>query len=217
MDRDERSGSVTGLSRAGAIAAGIFWAGLGLWNASWWLGYSRDAGSGIFVLLALLVGAAAAYSLGRAIDARRQRAGALWLGRALALAGAAVAVAFPSVLYGEMVMLAQQGRSAGYDIEAALWHEVSVLPLGILPALVALRGGRVGGLLLLLLTAYGVADSIYHFDGVNYFPQARTDLVTRIIVNAPAVATAVLLFVGSHRWGAEEGIGLPRVLLPAAR
>lgn len=217
MARNGRFGPVTGLSRAGVIVGVIFWAGLGLWNASWWLSYGRDAGSGILVLLALLIGAAAAYSLGRAVDARRQRAGLLWAGRALALAGAAFAVAFPSVLYGEMVMLAQQGKPAGYDMEAALWHTVSVLPLGIVPALVALRWGRIGGLLLLLLTAYGIADSVYHFDGVNYFPQARTDLMTRIIVNAPAVATAVLLFVGSHRWGAEEGLRFPRPLLPAAR
>lgn len=205
------------LSRAGLIVALIFWVVLTLWNASWWLGYGRDPGSGILVALALLIGAASGYCLGRAVDARHQRAGLLWAGRALALAGAALAVAFPSVLYGEIVMLAQQGKSAGYDIEAALWHEFWVLPLGILPALVALRWGRIGGLLLLLLTAYGIADSVYHFGGVNYFPQASTNLMTRIIVNAPAVLTAVLLFVGSHGWGVEEGIRFPRGLLPAAR
>ena len=53
---------------------------------------------------------------------------------------------------------------ASYDIAAAIWHELRVLPLGLLPALLALRWGRVAGLLLLLLTAYGVADGLYHLD-----------------------------------------------------
>jgi hypothetical protein len=104
-------------SRAGLIVAGITWALLGLWNAGWWLGYGRDVGSGILVALALVIDAAAAYSLARAVDSRRQRVDLLWTGRALALAG--FAVAFPTVLYCEMAMLAQQGKTAGYDIEAA--------------------------------------------------------------------------------------------------
>jgi hypothetical protein len=91
------------------------------------------------------------------------------------------------------------------------------MPLGILPALVALRRGRIGGVLLLLLTAYGVADSIYHFGGVNYFPQASADLATRIMVNVPAVVTAALLVLGSDGWGGEEGIGFPREVAAAAR
>lgn len=207
---------MTRLNLAGRIVAVVFWVVLVLWNAGWWLGYSRDLGSGILVLLALLIGAVAAYCLGRAVDARRHRVGLLWAGRGLALAGAAFALAFPTVLYGEIVMLSQQGKSAGYDIEAALWHTIRVIPLGVLPGLVALRWARIGGLLLLVLTAYGIADGVYHFGGVNYFPEASTDLITKVISNAPAVVTAVLLFVGSERWRGEEGITFARASEAAA-
>lgn len=197
---------MSSLNLAGRIVAVAVWMVLALSNAGWWLGYSRDVGSGILVLLALLIGAAAAYCLGRAVDARRERVGLLWAGRALALVGATFAVAFPSVLYGEIVMLSQQGKSAGYDIEAALWHSIREIPLGVLPGLVALRWGRIGGLLLLALTAYGIADGVYHFGGVNYFPQASTNLMSQVIQTAPAVVTAALLFLGSEGWRGEESI-----------
>jgi membrane protein YqaA with SNARE-associated domain len=47
----------------------------------------RDPASAILDVLGLVIGGVAAYCLGRAVDARRQRVGFLWAGRALALAG----------------------------------------------------------------------------------------------------------------------------------
>jgi hypothetical protein len=201
------------LSRAALVVAIIGWLILAAVGFGY---YGGDPASAILGGLGLLVGAGAAYCLGRAIDARGERIGLLWAGRALALFGAAFAILFPAILYGEIVQLVQRGKAPTYDIEAAIWHEFRMLPLTIVPALVALRWARVGGLLFLLLAAYHVADGLYHFGGVNYYPEGITSLPELLIVNVPAFLTAALLFVGSEGWRGEEGGTLPRGLMRAA-
>ncbi|MDE3102338.1 MAG: hypothetical protein KGJ98_08895 [Chloroflexota bacterium] len=67
------------------------------------LSWGRDLASAILDALALLILAAAAYSSGAAL-------------------------AFPTVLYAEIVTLAQQGKAPTYDIEAAIWHSFWTLP-----------------------------------------------------------------------------------------
>lgn len=203
------------LSRAATIVAAVAWLVIGGSTIMWTIGYGRDLASAILDAVALVIGGVGAYCLGRAVDARRERAGFLWAGRALALFGAAVAVAFPTILYGEIVMLAQRGEKPTYDIESAMWHSLAVMPLTLVPALVALRWARIGGLLFLLLAAYGIADGVFHFAGVNYFPEARTDLAAFVSSHGPAVLTAVLLLVGSRGWRGEEGATFPDT--PAAR
>jgi len=190
------------LSKAALVVAIIGWLVLAAFGLGY---YEGDLAPAILDVLGLLIGAAAAYCFGRAIDARGQRAGLLWAGRALALAGAAVAIMFPAILYGEIVQLVQRGKAQPYDIEAAIWHEFRVMPLTVLPALVALRWARIGGLLFLLLAVYSIADGLYHFGGVNYYPEGATGLTELTIVNVPAVLTAALLLVGSERWRGEEG------------
>lgn len=204
-----------GLSGAATFVAVVVWVVLAFFNGMWTAFYGQDLASAILVVLALVIGVVAAYCLGRAVDARRERTGLLWAGRALALAGAAAAVAFPTVLYGEIAMLAQQREAPTYDIEAAIWHSFWTLPLTLVPALVALRWGRIGGILFVLLAAYAFLDSLYHFGGVNYFPEARTDLVTLVMANAPAFVTGVLLFVGASRWSGEPSVTLLRRPSPA--
>jgi hypothetical protein len=125
-------------------------------------------------------------------------------------------IIFPAILYGEIVQLIQRGRPLTYDIEAAIWHEFRVMPLTVVPALVALRWARIGGLLFLLLAAYSIAGGLYHFGGVNYYPEGATGLMDNLIVNVPAFLTAALLFVGSERWRGEEGGIFPRGVMRAA-
>ena len=204
------------LSRPALVVAISGWLLLASFSLMWTVFYGQDLASAILDGLAVLIEAVAAYCLGRAVDARGQRVGLLWVGRALALAGAAVAVVFPTVLYGEIVMLAQRGKAPTYDIEAAIWYEFRMMPLTVVPALVALRWGRIGGLLFLLLAAYSLADGLYLFGGVNYYPEAQTDLMTLLISNAPKVVTAALLVVGSEGWRGEEGGTFPRGVAPAA-
>jgi hypothetical protein len=195
------------LSRGALVVAFIGWlvlAGFGLGY------YEGDFASAILAALGLLIGAVAAYCLGRAVDARGERIGLLWAGRALALFGAAFAIIFPAILYGEIVQLIHRGKPLTYDIEAAIWYQFRMMPLTVVPALVALRWGRIGGLLFLLLGAFSIADGIYHFGGVNYYPEGATGLMELVVVNMPAFLTAALLFVGSEGWRGEEGGTFPR-------
>jgi hypothetical protein len=190
------------LSKAALVVAIIAW----LVYAAFAFGYfAGDLASAILGVLGLIVGAGAAYCLGRAVDARGQRIGLLWTGRALALLGAAFAIIFPSILYGEIVQLTQRGQPLSYDIQAAIWHEFRIMPLTVVPALVALRWARIGALLFALLAVYSIADGLYHFGGVDYYPEGATGLMDNVIVNVPAFLTAALLFFGSTRWRGEEG------------
>lgn len=195
------------LSRAGLAVAVVGWLVLAAFGFGY---YGGDIASAILGGLGLLIGVAAAYCLGRAIDERGQRVGLLWAGRAFALFGAAFAILFPAVLYGEIVQLVQRRKALTYDIEAAIWQQFRVLPLTVVPALLALRWGRIGGLLFLLLAVYNVADGLYHFGGVNYFPDGVSSLPELLLVNAPVVLTAALLYLGSAGWRDEEGGTFPR-------
>jgi hypothetical protein len=208
-----RIGVVEKLSRAALVVAIIAWLILAAFAFGY---YGGDLASAILGVLGLLIGAGAVYCLGRAVDARGERIGLLWAGRALALFGAAFVIIFPAILYGEIVQLIQRGRPLTYDIEAAIWHEFRVMPLTVVPALVALRWARIGGLLFLLLAAYSIAGGLYHFGGVNYYPEGATGLMDNLIVNVPAFLTAALLFVGSERWRGEEGGIFPRGVMRAA-
>jgi hypothetical protein len=213
MPGDHYMAHVPRLSRAALVVAIIGWLVLAAFGFGYFEG---DLASAILGGLGLLVGAGAAYCLGRAIDARGERIGLLWAGRALALFGAAFVILFPAILYGEIVQLVQLGKPQTYDIEAAIWHEFRVMPLTIVPALVGLRWARIGGLLFLFLAAYSVADGLYHFGGVNYYPEGAASLPELLIVNVPALLTAALLFVGSEGWHGEEGRALPRGLMRGA-
>jgi len=201
------------LSKAARVVAVVAWLILAAFAFGY---YGGDLASAILGVLGLLVGAGAAYCLGRAVDARGERIGLLWAGRALALFGAAFVIIFPAILYGEIVQLIQRGKPLTYDIEAAIWHEFRVMPLTLVPALVALRWGRIGGLLFLLLAAYSIADGLYHFGGVNYYPEGVTGLMDNVIANVPAFLTAALLFVGGRRWRGEGGGTFPRRVMSAA-
>lgn len=166
--------------------------------------YEGDLASAILGLLSLAVGALGAYCLGRAVDARGERVGFLWAGRALALAGVAVAIAFPAILYGEIVQLIHRAKPQTYDMEAAIWYQFRVMPLTVVPALVALRWGRIAAVLFILVAVYSVADGLVHFGGVNYFPEGASGLGELLLTNAPAFLTAALLLAGSESWRGDK-------------
>jgi hypothetical protein len=160
-----------------------------------------DAGSTLLFSAALLVVAIAVFCMRRAIDARGLRGRSLWVGRALGLLGAAVAISFPGVLYQEIAMLIGQGRALTYDIEAALWYEFRMMPLVVVPALVAFRWTRLGAVLFLLDGAFGVYVALVQPFGVVY-PEAAggwTGLPALDAILQPAFIPAVLLLVGSTR------------------
>lgn len=156
-------------------------------------------GPTILFATAALVAALGALCVGRAIDAENVRARLLWVGRALALLGAAVTIAFPAVLYEEIAMLASQGRRPTYDIEAAMWHEFLLMPLVVVPAFIALRSARLGAALFVLDGMFQVIETLYHPFG-NFFPEASASgpfgvLILDVLIQ-PAFITAALLLLG---------------------
>ncbi len=169
----------------------------------WLVAFSgTDVGSTILGATALLLGALAVLGVGRAIDTPRARGRALWAGRALGLLGAVVAISFPAVLYQEIAMLVGQGRPLTYDIERALWFEFAMMPLVVVPALVALRWSRVGGVLFLLEGVFRIVVSVTQPFGVLY-PEATGSGFIGIpvldLLLQPGFITAALLLFGSSR------------------
>ncbi len=171
-----------------------------------------DLGSTILFATALLVVAVAVLCAGRAIDAASLRDRLVWVGRALGLLGAAVAISFPAVLYQEIAMLIGQSRALTYDIEAALWYEFRTMPLLVVPALVALRWARVGGLLFLLDGIFNVFVASFQPFGVVY-PEAASSAWIGI---PPVFITAALLLLGSTRGSNERRPG-PSALTVTSR
>lgn len=154
----------------------------------------------------LFAAAALATALGalcgaRAMDAQNLRSRLLWVGRALALLGAAVAIVFPAMLYGEIAMLAGQGRRPTYDIEAAMWHEFQLMPLVVVPAFVALRWARMGAALFVLSGVFNAIEMLYHPFG-NFYPEAGGagpfGVLVLDLLAQPAFITAALLIIGGR-------------------
>lgn len=60
-----------------------------------------------------------------------------------------------------------------------------------------------------------MADGLYHFGGVNYYPEGVSSLPELLLVNMPALLTAALLYLGSAGWRDDEGGTFPRLARPA--
>ena len=162
---------------------------------------ATDVGSALLFATALYIAAVAVRCVGCAIDAPSLGQRLLWTGRALGLVGAAIAVSFPATLYQEIAVLVAQGRPLTYDIERAIWYEVGMMPLTIVPALVAFRWARAGGLLFVLGGTITVAVAWLQPFGEIY-PEARGTGITGIrvldLLCQPAFVTAGLLLVGAR-------------------
>lgn len=178
----------------------IVWA-LVAFVAVWIVAFSgTDPASAILFVLAIVALAAAVLCAGRAIAARGIHRKLLWVGRVLALVGAAVAVSFPAVLYQEIATLVGQGRAPTYDIQRALWYEAASMPFVVVPALVALRWPRLGGVLLALDGSLNIIQSVYQPFGVLYpeaSPGGWTGVGLLSLIMQPALIAAALLVFGS--------------------
>lgn len=165
----------------------------------WLVAFSgTDAGSAILFAVAILLGGGAVVCGARAISAAGGREALLWAGRALGLLGAAVAISFPATLYQEIAMLAAQGRRATYDIERALWYEMRMMPLVVVPALLALRWPRAGGVLFLLEGAFAIFVSLARPFGVIY-PEATGGGGVDLLAQTPPFVAGALLLLGTVR------------------
>lgn len=128
-----------------------------------------DPASMILFALAIVFGGAAVFCVGRAIDAQGMRAKALWIGRALGLVGAAVAVSFPAVLYQEVgVVISKDDLHDLAWLPTAIWYEFLAMPLVLVPAFVALRWSRTGAVLFLLDGAYNIFLALFQPFGELY-------------------------------------------------
>ncbi|MDE3113745.1 MAG: hypothetical protein KGN00_09910 [Chloroflexota bacterium] len=154
-----------------------------------------DTASTILFSAALVVVAPAFLCFTRAISSRRVRARIAWTGRALALVGTAVAIAFPGILYGEVLMLLGRGQDPSALVPGIVQSAV-LIPATAIPALLSLRWTRLGGYLFLLNAA--LAAILQVDDPFGAFPD-RGVLGGLVFDVAPRALTAVLLTVGGMR------------------
>jgi hypothetical protein len=156
-----------------------------------------DPGSRILFALAIPAVAAALLCAGYAVDVGELRGRLVWLGRGLALLGAAFAISFPGQLFQEVLMLQSRGQTPADWYPRAIWYSAATMPLVLIPALVALGWPRLGGTLFVLGGIFNVLDSVYHPFGV-IFPETTTDpIALTVFALLPGFTTAALLLVGS--------------------
>jgi hypothetical protein len=156
-----------------------------------------DPGSRILFALAIPAVAVALLCVGYAVEVRELRGRLLWLGRGLALLGAAFAISFPGQLFQEVLTLQYRGQTPADWYPRAIWYSAATMPLVLVPALLALRWARLGGTLFVLGGLFNVLESVYHPFGV-IFPEMTTDpIALTVFALLPGFITAVLLLVGS--------------------
>lgn len=182
---------------------------------AWLVAFSgTDPASTILFGVAIITVAVALLCVGRAGDAAAVRMKILWIGRALGLLGSAVAVSFPAELYQEIQMLVSRGETPAAWFPAAIRYQVAVMPLVTVPALVALRWARLGGVLFLIGGIFNIFESLYRPFGV-VFPEATGSGWTGIgaidLILQPAIVTAVLLLIGGAARTGEPKAGLQRL------
>lgn len=95
-------------------------------------------------------------------------------------------------------MLTAQGRPLTYDMQRAFWYEMGVMPLVVVPALVALRWPRAGGMSFLMGAALTIVIALGKPFGVIY-PEATGGAVADVVSLVPPLVTALLLLLGTTR------------------
>lgn len=153
-----------------------------------------DPGSAILFALAAVVGLGALVCLARAIGARGTGVRVVWIGRALALLGAATAIAFPGVLYRELVDIALPRRADISWMPTAIAQTALLIPLTVIPAFVSLRWTGLGGVLFLFNAFVSAAFAVY--DPFGAFPDR--DVAGGLVFDVgPRLLTAALLVGGA--------------------
>lgn len=157
-----------------------------------------DGASLILSALALGFAAGALWCTRRAFAAHGARAKFAWAGRALALAGGGVAIWFPAELYGELAMVAPRGSDDVLWLPNAIWYQLALMPLTVVPALVALRWPRAAGALFVANVTLTILAEFLRPFGV-IFPDASHDVATYLFEYGPPALTALLLLAGQDR------------------
>jgi len=160
-----------------------------------WLALSDlDRASALLFSAATVVAAGAVLCLGRAVQATPGAGRWAWAGRALGLGGAAIAIAFPALLYAEL--------THATDLDDVVWMPRAfaltavLVPVTVVPALVALRWTRAGGLLFLGNALVAAANTVY--DPFGAFPYR--DPVGGLVFDAmPRAFTAAVLLIAATR------------------
>jgi hypothetical protein len=130
----------------------------------------------------------------RVINATGTPARLVWIGRALALLGAAVAIAFPGVLYRELVGIALPRGADVVWMPTGIAQTALLMPLTVIPALVSLRGALLGGYLFILNAVVSAVFVV--FDPFGAFPYR--DVAGGLVFDVgPRLLTAALLLVGA--------------------
>lgn len=193
-----------GQVRLGGIARPIVVAGWGLLGFAF-VGLAGFAGvdtaSTILFSLAIAFLGCAVYCAGRAIDAQGLRAKALWVGRMLGLIGAAIAVSFPAILYQEIAVVIASGDLGDLAwLPTAIWYQLLVMPLVVVPAFLSLRWSRAAAVLFVLDGLLNIVLAVVKPFG-DIFPDATASGFIPIpildVLLQPGFVAAFFLLVGS--------------------
>ena len=152
-----------------------------------------DPGSTILFATAAVVGLSALGCVARAIGARGTAVRVVWTGRALALLGAATAIAFPGILYRELVDIALPREADIGWMPTGIAQSALLMPLTVVPALLSLRWTRLGGVLFLVNAIVSAAFVVYDPFGAFPYRDIGGGLVFDV---GPRLLTAALLLGG---------------------
>lgn len=154
-----------------------------------------DPASAILSAVAVLFGLGALWCVRRLVMTSGAMGRLAWAGRAFALLGAAFAIWFPAELYGELTVVVRTGSDDVVWLPRAIWISAATSPLLVLPALIALRAPRVGGLLFVLTLVLHALEELTRPFGV-LFPDASHDVIAAVFSYGPLVLTSFLLLLG---------------------
>lgn len=148
----------------------------------------------LLIAAAGAIGLIAALAFARSVEARAAGTRTVWIARGFGLVGAAIAVLFPAILFGEMRYASPGVITPNEMVLGEIRFSVLTLPFKLVPIVVAMRMPVAGGLLFLILTAFEVVQGVY--DPTGSFPERSTDLSALLMGSLPSLLVGVALIVG---------------------
>lgn len=148
----------------------------------------------LLIAAAGAIGLIAALAFARSVEARAAGTRTVWIARGFGLVGAAIAVLFPAILFGEMRYASPGVITPNEMVLGEIRFSVLTLPFTLVPIVVAMRMPVAGGLLFLILTAFEVVQGVY--DPTGSFPERSTDLSALLMGALPSLLVGVALIVG---------------------
>lgn len=166
-----------------------------------------NVGTLILYVIALPAVAMTLFCLNRAFEERQWRGKATWIGRALGMGGAALAVSGPAGLFNEVVFLIGRGGTPGAWFPRAIDYQGAMIPFTVIPALAALRWPRLGAGLFVIAGLFDIYQRVYQPFGVIFPEATQSGPIGIPVLDAiiqPAFIVAAFLLLGSVRF-ADEG------------